>query len=248
MFHRYGGGAAALFVVTLAAGPLGAQQQAGDVGESCRARVDCRQGLRCVQNICREPVVACRQDADCGIGMVCQAGRCQEVALGATRKGGGWSDFTLGGTHFFGGVTFAPGMTGFWDYGGPVEVHAGFMFALRLGMLFDRTELALELAPKTWIWDFDQDLSSLSFNVSIGGLVSVARQTYWPLRFGLGLTHGDLPLEEVYMQGRLDLIGLAFNYGHLLFEISLPSTRFHTEFKHVGIWAWLFNLSIYYII
>ncbi len=139
-------------------------------------------------------------------------------------------------------------MTGYWNYGGPVDVESAFFFALRAGVLLGRTEFALEIAPRTWLWDFDPKLSSFSLNVSIGGLLKLGRRTFWPIRFGLGFTTGDLPLKDVYMQGRLDLIGLVFQHGHLLFEINLPSTRFHSELRHVGIWSWLFNLSVSYVI
>jgi hypothetical protein len=46
----------------------------------------------------------------------------------------------------------------------------------------------------------------------------------------------------------LDLIGLAYRWGHLLFEISLPSVRFQTEFERIGIWGWVFNLGVSYVI
>jgi hypothetical protein len=236
-------------LLLLPALPTSAQPRGG-VGESCRARSDCREGLRCLENVCRTPESGtCQEDADCGAGLVCRADRCAPLPQPAPARGGSaWSEFQLAGTHFFAGLGFAPAMTGFWNYGGPVEVEPAFHFALRFGVLFDRTELALELAPGSWIWDFGPQRSSFAMNVSLGGLLPVSGRAYWPLRFGLGLASGDLPLEDVYMQGRLDLIGLAFHYGHLLFEVNLPSTRFSTEFKHVGIWAWLFNLSITYVI
>jgi hypothetical protein len=188
------------------------------------------------------------------MGQVCRQRRCVDVpGFRAAGKGAGWADFTLGGTRFFGGITLAPGMTGYWNYGGPVDVEPAFFFALRLGVLFEKTELALEIAPKTWVWDLDDPKrKSFSLNASIGGLIRVANHAYWPIRFGLGLTAGDLETpnvqKNVYMQGRIDLIGIVYQYGHLLFEVNLPSTRFHSEFQNIGIWAWLFNLSVSYVI
>jgi len=70
----------------------------------------------------------------------------------------------------------------------------------------------------------------------------------WPLRFGLGLAALELPVTPVHMQGRLDLIGLVYQHGHLLFELDLPSIRFCSEFRTVGIWAWLFTISITYVV
>jgi hypothetical protein len=242
-----------VLVAAVVPAPAAAQPR-GDIGESCRARSDCLEGLRCVEQVCQP---ACTRSEDCGTNQVCRQGRCVEVREGlpppseakAPAPKGGWADFTLGGTHLFGGITLAPGMTGYWVYGGPVEVEPAFFFALRLGLLFDRTELALEIAPKTWVWDFDDpQRSSFSLNASIGGLIKVAKHAYWPLRFGLGFTAGDLAIKDVYMQGRVDLVGIVYQYGHLLFEVNLPSTRFHSEFRNIGIWAWLFNLSITYVI
>lgn len=231
--------------------PARAQSRGGE-GESCQARKDCQEGLRCYNEVCLAPKKpGCKQDADCGAGHACRAGSCAGTGARARTNeasAGGWTDFALEGTHFFGGVTFAPGMTGYWNYGGPVVVESAFFFAMRLGVLFDRTELALEIAPRTWLWDFDPSLSSFSLNVSIGGLLKLGRRVYWPIRFGLGFSAGDLPIKDVYMQGRLDLIGLVFQHGHLLFEINLPSTRFSSELRHVGIWSWLFNVSVSYVI
>jgi len=238
------------FLVSLAAGTAGAQP-VGEPGESCRARSDCREGLRCIANVCHQLAGrACSKDIDCGAGRVCRDSRCAALPAakpGTAASGKAWSDFELQGTHLIGGITISPGMTGFWNYGGPVEVDPAFFFALRLGVLFERTELALEIAPKTWVWDFESDRSSFSLNVSIGRLLQLSERAYWPLRFGLGFTAGDLPIKDVYLQGRLDLIGVVYQYGHLLFEVHLPSIRFHSELRNVGIWAWLFNISVTYV-
>jgi len=85
--------------------------------------------------------------------------------------------------------------------------------------------------------------------VSIGGLVQLGdADVYWPLRFGLGLSAVNTWNDEVFMQGRLDLIGIVYKWGHLLFEIDLPSIRFHSDLRNLGIWGWMFNLSVTYVI
>lgn len=277
-----------LFLIVIA--PSEARAEAlGEVGESCRARSDCVEGLRCIENTCSEPaddagetIDECLVDGDCDAGQSCRDNFCvadeggegtAETADGEAAESGTegeeaddsaggdgrWADFELGGTHFFAGLTFAPGMTGFWPYGGNLPVWASFFFAFRLGVLFNRAELSMELSPATWVWDFDPgshisgldyegNLNSLSFLVNIGGLVQLADNVYWPFRFGLGLSAHELPLAPVYMQGRLDVIGLVYQYGHLLFELTLPSIRFHSEFQNIGIWGWLFTLSISYVV
>jgi hypothetical protein len=255
-----------LMAVLLAPGAAAAQP-VGAVGESCRARSDCGEGLRCIQNVCTNPCgdKTCdgRGGEDCN---TCprDCGPCKSrpttpaatpaaapaatPAAATPAKSKRWKDFELQGTHFFGGFTIGPGMTGQWAYGGPVEVEGAFFFAFRLGVLLDRMELGLEISPRAWLWDFEPEKSSFSLNVSIGGYLEVADNAYWPLRFGLGFTTGDMTRKDVYMQGRLDIIGLVYQYGHLLFELNLPSTRFHSEMKEYGIWAWLFNISITYVL
>ena len=76
----------------------------------------------------------------------------------------------------------------------------------------------------------------------------IGDQVYWPLRFGIGLSAVNTYNDQTLMQGRLDLLGVAFQYGHLLFEVSLPSVRFHSEFDQYGLWGWLFNISGAYVI
>ena len=161
-----------------------------------------------------------------------------------------WEDFELDGTHPFVGLTIGPGASGWWPYAEKrVEVKPAFFFGLRGGVTFDQAELGFELAPVTWVPFFDQS-PSLSFLVTIGGYPKLGEGVYWPLRFGLGLSALNTPdpADKALMQGRVDLIGLAFQYGHLLFEIDLPSTRFHSEFQHYGIWGWLCNVSVSYFI
>lgn len=274
------GAGAIVATALLALGAPAWAEALGEAGESCRARADCREGLRCLENTCTAPAAgACEADADCAEGQTCVEGSCAAAETGgdaaaapaeqgeagetteSPETGRRWADFELEGTHFFAGLTFAPGLTGFWPYGGGVDVWFGFLFSLRAGVLFGRTELSIELAPDSWVWDFDPaahlyfsdhdwegNVESLSFLVNIGGLVRLADNLSWPLRFGLGLAALELPLTDVYMQGRLDLIGLAYQYGHLLFELNLPSIRFSSEFRNVGIWGWLFTLSVSYVI
>src|SRR5512139_804829 len=102
-----------LLLVALAPRPAAAQA-AGGAGEPCETPIGCGEGLECVEGSCTaagEP--ACRADGDCGEGRACRDGRCAqaEPALPASTR---WADFELGGTHFFAGATFSPGLTGYW--------------------------------------------------------------------------------------------------------------------------------------
>lgn len=159
-----------------------------------------------------------------------------------------WSDFELEGNHFFAGLVLGPGASGWWPYGGWAGIEGAFFFGLRAGVMFGHTELSVELAPVTWVADFDAD-PMLSLLVSIGGVVRLGdSDVFWPLRFGLGLTAVNTLNDEVFMQGRLDLLGLVYQWGHLLFEIDLPSIRFHSDLHSWGIWGWMFNLGVTYVI
>jgi len=225
-----------LLVALLVAPSLaGGEVALGGPGESCRARSDCEEPLRCIEQTCVEPETTPEPEAD--------AESSEATEGGGTR----WLDFELGGIHPFFGITVAPGMTGYWQNWGNLPVESAFLFALRAGVLFDTTELSVELAPATWVWRSGEK-PMLTLNVAIGGLLRLTRNLYWPLRFGLGFAAVNTPTDEVYMQGRLELVGLAYQLGHVIIEMSLPSIRFSSEFEHIGIWAWLFNVSFSYVI
>ena len=234
-------------------------QQLGGVGESCVKRSDCEAGLRCVGNTCTSvespPAAAaappadaesrarCETNADCQAGSRCDDDRCVEAA-----GTGAWEDFELVNAHPFFGLSIGPAASGTWLFRAKqLDVDPAFFFAFRGGAYFGRVELALEVAPVTWIPRFDQD-PNFSFLVSVGGLPEIDHHVYWPLRFGVGLSAVNTFNDQVLMQGRLDLLGVAFQYGHLLFEINLPSVRFHSEFDQYGLWGWLFNISGAYVI
>lgn len=150
-----------------------------------------------------------------------------------------WLSFRLEGTRGRIGFSFAPGLIKTRDPdGGWAPAHLTFMVAFHGAVLFGRTELGLELAP-------------VPFGVNIfagryiplydrpGAMVRI----FWPLRGGLGITG----VEPVHLQARADLAGVAFLVGHLLFELSLPSLRYHTEFDpaqhHL---SWLFGAAFSY--
>jgi hypothetical protein len=213
-------------------------QALGGEGESCQARSDCAEGLRCLGNVCTAST-----DAAAGP----EPGPPAEPAPAEqTATAGGWSDFALGGAHGFVGLALGPALTGDWFYGGSPTWHPGMLLALRGGILLDRIELALEFAPVSLWWSFERD-PVLSFNVTIGGLVELTDHLYWPFRFGLGVTGVNAPHDETYMQARLDLAGIVYQYGHLLFELDLISVRFSSEFRDFGLWAVPFVLAASYV-
>jgi hypothetical protein len=229
-----------LLAALLSAPGVATGQALGAAGESCRARSDCAEGLRCVDNVCTV------LPAEGETATAPSTGGATDEPVEPTAAEGGWADFELGGAHGFAGLALGPALTGGWYYGGSPAWDAGLLLAVRGGVLLDRMELALELAPVTLWWNFDVS-PVLSFTVTIGGLVEVAPHLYWPLRFGLGVTGVNVPHDDTYMQGRLDLVGLVYQYGHVLFELSLFSPRFSSEFHDFGLWTVPFTLSASYV-
>ncbi|MBW2456355.1 MAG: hypothetical protein JRI68_17680 [Deltaproteobacteria bacterium] len=244
----------------------GHAQPLGGVGESCVKRADCEPALRCMDNRCVAPEdgattkpapsaapagaasspepVTCETDGDCASGAHCREDRCVD----AETLPGGWADFELEGAHPFFGLSIGPAVSGTWLFRAKqFDVDPAFFFAFRGGAYFNRVELAMEVAPVTWLPQFDQE-PSFSFLVSIGGLPKIDDHVYWPLRFGVGLSTINTFNDQTLMQGRVDLLGVAIQHGHLLFEINLPSVRFHSEFDQYGLWGWLFNISAAYVI
>jgi hypothetical protein len=226
-----------LAALWLAAGPAGVQPLGGP-GESCRARSDCTPELRCIEYVCRESTAGEAAPAAATSGGVAAKPEGSAAASG-------WSAFALGGVHGFAGLALGPALTAGWTFGRSPEWGGGFLFALRGGVLLGRMEVAIEIAPGT-LWRNLERSSVLSLNATMGGLLAVSPHTFWPLRFGLGVTGVKTPRDDTYMQGRLDLVGLVYQYGHMMFELSLFSPRFSSEFHHFGVWVVPFTLAATY--
>ena len=245
--------AAVVFVLLGSVPERARAQELGEAGESCTKRNDCLSGLRCIEQRC-VTAPACTSHSDCGVDSSCTDGVCTTTPSadpGSDEKApqsDEWDEFVLTGAHPFLGLAVGPAVGGWWLFRQEqLDINPAFFFGFRGGAYFGRAELAFELAPVTWLPDFDGD-PNLSFLVSIGGLPKLGDNVYWPLRFGLGLSALNLPDDQVFMQARLDLLGVAFQYGHLLFEVSLPSTRFHTDFDVHGVWGWVCAVSVSYVL
>ncbi len=71
----------------------------GGPGESCRARADCSEGLKCVDQVCKDELEgsSCTSRADCGNrGLSCIDSKC--VAPGSQSSSGGGGDGSSGGS------------------------------------------------------------------------------------------------------------------------------------------------------
>jgi hypothetical protein len=239
------------FALTSFALPCLADDRGGP-GESCRARSDCQEGLRCVRSTCVAPGA--------------------EPAVSPARSGEvddteGWSTFRLRGPHPFVGVTGMAGAAGFglsndtryvWAESKP---QAAGLFALRGGVFFGRNELALELSPMTYAWHTNTRGPAFQFNATYGHYLPMHEgrsvSVYWPLRIGVGMFAGNTE-DQVFFQARTDLLGVALRVGHLMIDFTLSSFRYGLSpvsvsrsygynngvFHH---FAWLSGMSVSYV-
>ncbi len=145
----------ALAVFVLAA-PAFADDEAvlGGQGESCRARLDCQGGLRCVNHVCTAPETPkaeaqpCQSTANCG-ELRCVEGRCinpfAPLHPSPDRVRFFLGLVTMGGVAY-GGVISNGGR---WD----TSAQSTFIAAVRAGVLIDeRHEIAVELSPFTYAY------------------------------------------------------------------------------------------------
>ena len=260
----------------------------GEAGESCRARADCKQGLKCIDNVCVDPREGetCGATSDCGGWLRCIDKVCRRPgatpapapvpapvaapapvpvpvpapapAPGSPEVGAPppleptgrrWMDFTLDDEiHAYAGLTFAPGVFLGLDYGtGQTSpAYGSFFFALRGGVLFGRTALELEISPVTWIPILPAGGGAFNLNLSIGTYNQLVEGVYWPTRFGVGLQYLPNASQALFLS-RLDLLGVAFNVGHVLIDFHVPSFRFTTEFDQIGTFNWLFGAGASYV-
>ncbi|MCA9668511.1 MAG: hypothetical protein KC503_23125 [Myxococcales bacterium] len=244
----------------------------GDVGESCRARSDCRRGLRCVAQTCRHPRegTSCRATADCAdAGLACRAQRCvprfsasilasAASHTGASASGGEADSAThikralrpgrFDRTRFFVGLSGGPSVSRFYsyDHGSLGDTYGGAFFALRAGVLFGKTELAINFAPRTQ--HVKNDVDQMALGLSIGGYLRITDRVYWPMRLRHNVIFGDTWDDRPYMQIGLDLVGVALRFGDFIVELNAPSASFTTDFKEVAQASWAFRFGLTWVI
>lgn len=206
----------------------------GGAGESCRARADCESGLRCVANVCRDPLegTACGASAECGpqlrcIQQVCQSPLMVNSFTGAAAaprepEAPGDGRVSIDGVHGFIGVSTMVGPTlGSYSY-----FDGAFLGAVRAGVYAGLNELAVEITPFSTVYSFEVPVFQL--NVSYAVLLPMVRGSnvavYWPLRFGAGFLTGNTG-GNVYVEGRADLVGIAIQVGRFMIDLHLPSFR-----------------------
>jgi hypothetical protein len=225
----------------------------GEPGESCRARSDCKAALRCVENVCRDEREgqACQITADCGTSLRCIDNVCVPPF---TSSGGGSSSSARSspekfkGARPFIGAKVAPGFSAgmFWNRSGDVGFEPSLLAAIHAGVYIYKTELAVEFSPVSWAYDFGSQ-PRLQVNGTIGQMLHITGNAYWPMRLGAGMVAVHTPGSKVLFQTRMDFFGFALHYEPVLVEFHLPSFLFASDLDKFGIWSWQFGIGFSYM-
>jgi hypothetical protein len=229
----------------------------GGPGESCRARSDCAQGLKCVDQVCRDDMegATCAAKADCGGRLVCVDQVC--VIPGQPRRKQqkeqrdvdepaepAEPDKELEGVRPHIGLMLGGGPThGANDSG---IVFGSLLFALKGGVFIDRAEIGLEFAPASFVTSFDPDVPLVELNAYFGYHIPVAGPVSWPLRAGIGFSHaapaGGLA-DDILLEARADLIGISILVDPVLIDLFLPSFRANTDTDGVDAFTYVFGVG-----
>ena len=247
----------------------------GGPGESCRARADCRSGLKCIGSVCTDELegTTCQSSTQCGslrcIQNVCTSGVAPAGGVGGSSGGPGgeqaesdsgaseWMSFQFGeGTHGFAGISMMGGPSEVYIYAsgpftGTVGVEGAFAFELYGGVLFDRFELAAHFSPvATKPYDVPGADTNLSLRVTAGGYLPITDTVSWVLRGGVGFLAVNSPFagDDVIPQIQADLVGVAIHVGHLNIEVGAPSFRLGiAPDTELMIMNWLFGVKTAYV-
>lgn len=247
--------------------PPGPPMALGGAGESCRARTDCKQSLKCVNQVCRDEREgqSCAATSDCGVELRCVERTCTSATSARGSRGldfdtNDWMKFKLEGTHPFFGLTFAggfmtKGITG--NFAGAVKsfdfFDGAFLFALHGGVFIDKEQLELEISPFTYVWDGKANGPIFQMTANYAHFFQLYDSNdlriYWPIRIGLGMSAGDNILGLATFQPRADLIGVALQVGHAIIDLHLPTFRYAVTDKNgtqLHVLDWMFGTSISY--
>jgi hypothetical protein len=216
----------------------------GGIGETCRARSDCGEGLKCVANVCQDERQgqACQADTDCGTRLACIDAVC---AVRPKPSGGAEAERPskgLEGTRAHLGVMLG---------GGPTHtdrtflgVEGSLLFSIKGGVLLDRSELGLEFSPASFVLAFDPDVPLVQLNAYVGYHIPLAGPVSWPMRFGAGFSHfapASGRSDDITLEGRADLVGASILVDPILIDIFLPSFRVNTDLSRAHFFTYVFG-------
>ncbi len=230
--------------------------QQGGVGESCQARSDCQDGLKCLNQTCQAGSSGDSGGSSGGGssgGGSSGGGSSGGGSSGGGSSGGGSSgggggdmlDSELEGTRILLGAIFGGGPTHPDD---PADVVRGsLLFALKGGILLDRFELGLEFAPATFVLNFNPDLPSVHLNAYAGYHIPLYESISWPLRLGFGFTTPTFDGEagDTLIALRADLIGVSVLLDdQFLLDAHAPSWRINIDPEGGGaLFSYIFGVG-----
>lgn len=244
------------FVLATLLGRIAAADDAnlGGPGESCRARADCRRGLKCIAATCvdEHEGTSCQATSDCG-ELRCVRNTCvsPQAVLAVHREPpapGYWRGFQLHGAHPFLGLTALWGATTLGASNvrqlSDARTSPSVLFAFRGGLMLGRNEIAAEISPMTYVSSPGAGvLTMFQFNVSYGHYLPLhegaAVSVYWPLRIGIGAIVADAG-GLAFFQARADVLGITLRAGHLMFDLAGLSCRYgvtRLEFSNNSAWG-----------
>lgn len=243
-------------------GKVEAKASLGGAGESCTARSDCQDGLKCIAQTCQTEgsasggasggSSASGAAGGSGSGGSGSGGRSSGGGGGdggGGRSGGGGSDDLLDGeleglrAHM--GIIFGGGPSHLDDP--PDIVQGSLLFALKGGILIDRFEVGLEFAPATYVISFNPDLPSVHLNAYGGYHIPLYKSISWPLRLGIGFTTPTFNGEagDTLLALRADLIGVSVLLAdQFLLDVHLPSWRINVDTQNDGaLFSYIFAIG-----
>lgn len=229
----------------------------GGAGESCTARSDCQDGLKCIAQTCQvEGSAGGGASGGGSSGGGSSGGNSGGGSYGGGNNsgggssgGGGGSDDMLGdeldGMRAHMGIIFGGGPSHLDD---PADqVQGSLLFALKGGIFVDRFEIGLEFAPATYVINFNPDLPSVHLNAYGGYHIPVYKSISWPLRLGIGFTTPTFDGEagDTLVAVRADLIGVsALLADQFLIDVHLPSWRINIDPEGNGaLFSYIFGVG-----
>ncbi|NUO52885.1 MAG: hypothetical protein HOV80_28910 [Polyangiaceae bacterium] len=229
----------------------------GGPGESCRARSDCAEGLRCVDQVCHDDMegATCATKPDCGGRLACvdqicvipgQSPKKQKRPVEEEKPEPSTPAKELEGVRPHIGLMLGGGPSHTDNTDGPVV--GSLLFAIKGGVFIDRVELGLEFAPASFVVQFNdfQDLTTVELNAYAGYHIPVAGPVSWPLRIGVGFTHfapAGGASDDIFLEGRADLVGLSLHFDPVLLDFYLPSFRVNSDLDRSHFFTYVFGVG-----
>lgn len=228
----------------------------GGAGESCTARSDCQEGLKCIAQTCQTEASASGGGSGDGSGSGGRSNGGGGSSSGGSSSGGGGGGSSGGGS----GDMMADELEGLRAHmgiifgGGPSHlddpadfVQGSLLFALKGGILIDRFEIGLEFAPATYVISFRPDVPSVHLNAYAGYHIPLYQSISWPLRLGIGFTTPTFDGEalDTLLALRADLIGVSVLLAdQFLLDVHLPSWRINVDTQNDGaLFSYIFAIG-----